>query len=148
MKKKSKSIKELKAEIARLEKKNHNTIVKNTAKQYREELLEKMTAAELKFQHVANLKNIELIPQHIIYKSIQGYIKRFYIVDFIDPINRYIFEIDGEYHNDLEQIEKDNLRTKDLKNLGYKVFRISNEDVYNGLTTAFLYKIYKFKIEQ
>ena len=42
-----------------------------------------------------------------------------------------------------EQKKKDWLRTRDLAKAGYKVFRISNEDVVNGKTTSFLVNAYK-----
>ncbi|NDV81019.1 SpoIID/LytB domain-containing protein [Bacteroides sp. 51] len=52
-----------------------------------------------------------------------------YIVDFICLSKKLIIEIDGEYHNNIEQIKKDNERTSKLNLLGFKVLRFTNNEV-------------------
>jgi very-short-patch-repair endonuclease len=52
-----------------------------------------------------------------------------YIVDFYCHQNRLIIEIDGGYHNTLEQIEKDKERTSFLVFQGLKVIRFTNEQL-------------------
>lgn len=52
-----------------------------------------------------------------------------YIPDFICLRERLIIEIDGGYHLEGEQPEKDDERTKLLKEQGYTVVRFMNEDV-------------------
>lgn len=139
---KRRSIKQLQAEIKGLKRKQHNANMNNIAKDFQKSLLERMTPAELKFKHIAELKNIKLECQYKIDIKYKGIIKRFYIVDFCDLINKVIFEVDGGYHNTKEQKEKDYYRTRDLKALGYRVYRITNEEVYKGLSTSLLHKVY------
>lgn len=137
-------IKELKAQIKEIEDNMHNHGMIGAAKSLQKELLENMTSAELKFQHVAKLKGLKLIPQFKIniYSKDKSRIERFYFADFCDIKNKLVFEIDGDYHFTDEQQKKDLKRTKDITKAGFKVFRLSNEDVYDGRTTEFLYKSY------
>ena len=60
-----------------------------------------------------------------------------YIVDFCCEKAQLIIEIDGSQHYTPEEKETDRKRTNDLKDLGYKVIRISNRDVmtnFDGIT--------------
>ena len=61
------------------------------------------------------------------------------IVDFYLPKpNKIVFEIDGEYHNDICQKYKDAHRTKYLSEIrGFRVIRIDNKDV-NTFDLSFL----------
>ncbi len=52
-----------------------------------------------------------------------------YIADFISLEKKLIIKIDGEYHNTLEQQEKDNERTESLNILGYQILRFANNEV-------------------
>lgn len=106
---------------------------------------EAATNAELHFKEVAERKGLNLEFQVPVYIKYKKAIQRFYIVDFMDKEHKIIFEIDGEYHDTYEQKKKDWFRTRDLNSLGYTVYRISNNDVFLGKTTAFLYKIYLAK---
>ena len=63
-----------------------------------------------------------------------------FIVDFVCLRLKLIIEVDGDYHNSEEQIEKDNERTKILEDLGYEVIRFTNEQVI-GDTQSVLKKI-------
>ncbi len=58
--------------------------------------------------------------QHIIDK---------YIVDFVCLEKQLVVEVDGAYHSELKQIEYDNDRTAKLNELGFKVIRLTNEEV-------------------
>ena len=55
--------------------------------------------------------------------------KHFFIADFYIPSKNLIIELDGEYHDDAKQQEKDIWRTKILKSLGYKVIRFRNKQI-------------------
>jgi len=57
-----------------------------------------------------------------------------YIADFASLEKRLVIEIDGGYHDDLEQTELDEVRTLELeqKHL-FKVIRFSNEEVTNDI---------------
>jgi very-short-patch-repair endonuclease len=52
-----------------------------------------------------------------------------YIVDFYCHQYKLIIEVDGGYHNTLEQIEKDKERTDFLNFQGLKLIRFTNEQV-------------------
>ncbi len=52
-----------------------------------------------------------------------------YIVDFVSLQERLIIEVDGGYHNNSEQTEYDNQRTKILNEIGFDVIRFTNEEV-------------------
>ena len=51
-----------------------------------------------------------------------------YIVDFICLEKGLVIELDGGYHNDLEQKEYDERRTIHLQRLGYTELRFTNEE--------------------
>lgn len=137
-------LRELKAQIKEIEDNMHNHGMIGVAKSLQKDLIENMTSAELKFQHVAKLKGLKLIPQFKIniYSKNKSRIEKFYFADFCDIKNKLVFEIDGDYHFTDEQQKKDLKRTKDITKAGFKVFRLTNEDVFNGRTTEFLYKAY------
>ena len=56
-----------------------------------------------------------------------------YIVDFICKEAKIIIEIDGGQHNEPENIDYDTARTKYLNNLGYKVVRFWNNEIYENI---------------
>lgn len=51
------------------------------------------------------------------------------IMDFVLP-QRVVVEVDGGYHEDLEQMAKDLLRDSSLTRSGFLVLRFTNEEVY------------------
>jgi very-short-patch-repair endonuclease len=59
-----------------------------------------------------------------------------YIVDFVCFEKRLIIEVDGGYHSEYEQIEKDEFRTERLRNLGFSVIRFKNEDVLGDMSSV------------
>ncbi|MBU3012672.1 DUF559 domain-containing protein [Polaribacter vadi] len=59
-----------------------------------------------------------------------------FIVDFICIEKNLIIEVDGKYHNTKEQQEADNLRTKILQELGFKVIRFTNEEVIGNVDST------------
>ena len=52
-----------------------------------------------------------------------------YIVDFVCLEKRLVVEIDGGYHEEIQQKIDDNLRNQYLKNEGFTILRLSNEEV-------------------
>lgn len=52
-----------------------------------------------------------------------------YIVDFVCLDKQLVVEVDGGYHNDLEQKELDRQRTHYLQSKGFSVLRFTNEEV-------------------
>jgi leucyl-tRNA synthetase len=56
-----------------------------------------------------------------------------YIVDFVAFSSKLVVEIDGEYHNSPEQQVYDAKRTAVLEELGFKVIRFTNDQVFENL---------------
>lgn len=53
-----------------------------------------------------------------------------YIVDFCCPAENLIIELDGEVHNDPQQAEYDRERDVCLQQLGFKILRFENKQVF------------------
>lgn len=139
----NKQIKNLEKQIKKLKIKQHNEGMNNAAQKFVKKLKERATPAELKFMEIAKYRKIKLQFQHRIdVVDKDGMIKQFFIADFCDVKNKVVFEIDGDYHMTPEQQKKDWIRTKTLNRLGYRVFRITNEDVFAGKTTMLLCSAY------
>lgn len=141
-------IQELKDKIEKLEINNIKSINNardKVAREYIKELKEKATEAELKFAEIARKKHLNLEFQKRINIYDKNIITKFYIVDFCDVKNKLVFEIDGEYHNTEEQKLKDARRTRLITKEGYSVFRITNNEVFEGKITGFLYEAYLTK---
>ena len=56
-----------------------------------------------------------------------------YIVDFYCPAAKLIVEVDGGQHYSKENIVKDVARDKFLGDLGFRVLRFSNSDVFKNI---------------
>jgi very-short-patch-repair endonuclease len=52
-----------------------------------------------------------------------------YIVDFVCLEKKLIIEVDGGYHSEYEQIQKDEQRTERLERMGFTVVRFTNEEI-------------------
>jgi len=60
-----------------------------------------------------------------------------YIVDFVCLESRLVIEVDGDYHNTLEQIELDAERTLELEQkYRFKIIRFTNEEVKRDIDTV------------
>ena len=59
-----------------------------------------------------------------------------YIVDFVCLSKQLIIEVDGAYHFELEQQERDIARTASLERMGFTVIRYTNEEVLNNLPSV------------
>jgi adenine-specific DNA-methyltransferase len=55
-----------------------------------------------------------------------------YIVDFVSFEKMLIIELDGGQHNSPDVVIKDKTRTKYLENLGFKVVRYWDNEVFNN----------------
>ncbi|MBP5213762.1 MAG: DUF559 domain-containing protein, partial [Bacteroidales bacterium] len=62
-------------------------------------------------------------------KCRRQYIIGKYIVDFFFRESKLVVEIDGEYHFSKGQQYEDAIRQKWLEDLGYKVLRLTNEQI-------------------
>lgn len=61
------------------------------------------------------------------------------IVDFVCLEKNLIIEVDGGYHNTIQQKEADDLRTQILNEIGFKVIRFTNEQVIGDIDNVLLY---------
>ncbi|MBP2831427.1 endonuclease domain-containing protein [Aquimarina sp. U1-2] len=103
---------------------------KKELKPYRRELRKKMTPAEA------------FLWRHLKSRQLQG--KRFqrqhsieyYIVDFYCASEKLIIELDGEYHNRPDIMEKDEIRSNRLQELGFTVIRFENKMVFDHLPSV------------
>ena len=85
-------------------------------------------AEELLWKHLRAKKlSVKFNRQHIIGD---------YIVDFVCIEKRLVIEVDGGYHSEYEQIEKDEYRTQRLKDSGFSVIRFKNEDVIRDISNV------------
>ena len=82
-------------------------------------------AEKLLWEYIrAKQLSVKFNKQHII---------RDYIVDFVCIEKKLVIEVDGGYHSEYEQIEKDEFRTERLRDMGYNVIRFKNEEVIENL---------------
>jgi very-short-patch-repair endonuclease len=61
-----------------------------------------------------------------------------YIVDFVCIEKKLIIEVDGGYHSEYEQIEKDEFRTQRLNELGFSVIRFKNEEILGDISNVII----------
>jgi very-short-patch-repair endonuclease len=66
------------------------------------------------------------------YKFRHQHIIQTYIVDFYCPAAKLVIEVDGPIHN--QRIAYDRERDTDLRAMGYKILRFSNENVMNDIS--------------
>ncbi|WP_417875161.1 endonuclease domain-containing protein [Xanthomarina gelatinilytica] len=74
----------------------------------------------------------------------------FYIADFYCHALHLIIEIDGGYHDTIEQKVKDDERTEHLKSNGITLIRFANEEVLNnmdGVIEEIIRVIHKLKLK-
>ena len=76
------------------------------------------------------IENLKFNRQFPIYFEYEGR-KRFFIADFYCHERKLIIEIDGGIHE--TQKDYDELRTAIINELGMKVIRFGNENVFNNL---------------
>ena len=107
-----------------------NTSYLGMAKNYSKKLRENPTKAEKGLIEFFDSKKViyEFQKPIFIHKNLN--IEKFYIVDFFIPAINVIVELDGEYHNTIEQYNKDTIRYADIRKLGYTILRFDNDDVY------------------
>ena len=96
----------------------------NTAEYYKHILEVNATYAERLLKTFLTGK-IDFEFQKIIYTDN----KHFFIADFYIPSKNLIIELDGEYHDNTKQQNKDIWRTQLLHSLGYRVIRFKNKQI-------------------
>lgn len=113
-----------------------NPVLYNLLKEKAKEMRNKPTDAEKMLWNVLSNKKVDGFKfrrQHIIGE---------YIVDFVCLDKRLIIEVDGSIHKLPEQKAHDETRTDWLQSKGFKVIRISNNQILTDLftTTEFIRK--------
>ena len=98
---------------------------------FRKQQINISTLAETEFKKYLDKNKIKYSFQKVF--NIDG---KYYIVDFYFPSKKLVIEIDGGYHFTKEQKEKDSKRTKDLKSIGLKVIRLTNDNVMKNNFTC------------
>ncbi len=96
-------------------------------KEKAQEMRNKPTETEKMLWNVLSSKGLEG------YKFRRQHIIGEYIVDFVCLQNRLIVEVDGSVHNNDEQKQYDELRTKWLHSRAFKVIRFTNNEVLFNL---------------
>jgi ATP-dependent DNA helicase RecG len=79
------------------------------------------------------------------YKFRRQHIIDEFIVDFVNLEKNLIIEVDGGYHNTIEQKEADELRTQILNEIGFKVIRFTNEQVVGNIDNVLNYIVQTLK---
>jgi very-short-patch-repair endonuclease len=103
---------------------------RNYLKDYRRELRNNLTPAEAElWKHLKNgqLNDRKFRRQHSIGN---------YILDFYCPSERLAVELDGQVHNSAIAEHFDYERDNILKELGIKVLRFENKDVFENLSAV------------
>lgn len=112
----------------------HNNGIYNTASPDRYMLLKEF--ARKNKQHPTEAERIlweYLRGRKLWFKFNRQHIVGDYIVDFICIEKSLVVEVDGGYHSEYEQIQKDEMRTDSLRRMGFRVIRFANEDVYGRI---------------
>ena len=108
----------------------------NTAEYYKHILEVNATYAE-RLLRIFLAGKIDFEFQKIIYTDN----KHFFIADFYIPSKNLIIELDGGYHETLEQKQKDAWRTGMLNSMGYKVIRFTNSQILSSYDLDWVLKI-------
>lgn len=112
----------------------------NTAEYYKHILEVNATYAERLLKTFLTGK-IDFEFQKIIYTDN----KHFFIADFYIPSKNLIIELDGEYHDNVKQQNKDIWRTQLLHSLGYRVIRFKNKQITESKNLFWVLDIIKNK---
>ncbi len=59
-----------------------------------------------------------------------------FVFDFYCPAHKLVIEVDGEIHEEPEQLARDALRTAEIESFGYRVLRLSNDEVLHHLSAV------------
>ena len=112
----------------------------NTAERYKHILEVNATYAE-RLLKTFLAEKIDFEFQKIIYTDN----KHFFIADFYIPSKNLIVELDGEYHDNIKQQDKDIWRTQILKSLGYEVIRFKNKQITESRDLSWVLNIIENK---
>lgn len=97
----------------------------HTIEEIKDRLVERATPAELKFKELLDRSGVNYVFQKII-KRPNG---KHFVVDFYIVEKNMVIEIDGPYHDWPEMQFNDLDRNQILRELGFKVKRLTNDQV-------------------
>ena len=117
-------------ETPKSEKKSIYTIAEEFAKKKKEKATDEELDV-LEQMEELGIPNIEF-QKPVFIKDENGKPYKFYIADFLDTKNKIDIEIDGGYHTTEDQKMKDSIRDDDFREMGYDIFRITNDQVNSG----------------
>ena len=90
-------------------------------------------------EHAEHMRKNPTEAENVLWEMLRGknlgdkfrrqYVIGDYIADFVCLEKQLVIEVDGEYHNDPEQQEKDRWRTNFLQSKGFSVLRFTNNEV-------------------
>ena len=111
-----------------------NNGIYNTASPDRYKLLREFAKKNKQYPTEAEKMLWEYIrSEQLWFKFNRQHIVGDYIVDFICIEKGLVIEVDGGYHSEYEQMQRDECRTEHLEDMGLKVIRFSNEEVLNNI---------------
>jgi very-short-patch-repair endonuclease len=91
---------------------------------FTEHLREHQTESERLMARVLVHLGIDAVPQ----AAVRGW-----VVDFLDARNRTVIEVDGAIHKGEEAQARDEYRDQVLRDAGYRVIRVTNDEVRHFL---------------
>lgn len=120
---------------------NHNKDMMYIAEYRADEMKYWPSPLEIRMKKFLDSHNIEYECQKIFYiYADDGWIERFYIADFFIPSKDIIIEVDGKFHDEHKQHDKD--RTKNIQEhyprvevLRYKWNDLNNQEIMANLLT-------------
>ena len=114
-----------------------NNGIYNTASPDRYKLLREFAKKNKQYPTEAEKMLWEYIrSEQLWFKFNRQHIVGDYIVDFICLEKGLVIEVDGGYHSEYEQMQRDECRTEHLEDMGLKVIRFSNEEVLNNIESV------------
>lgn len=112
----------------------HNNGIYNTALPDRYMLLKEFAKKNKQYPTEAEKLLWEYLRgKNLWFKFNRQHIVGDYIVDFICLERALVIEVDGGYHSEYEQMQRDESRTEHLENMGLRVIRFSNEEVLTDI---------------
>lgn len=98
---------------------------KRIANERADELRRRLTRAERYFKSIFEKTKIPIKSQKIVYNR-----GSYFIIDFFVPSKFLCIEVDGGYHDELKQKERDQKRDKYLLDHKYEVWRLTNKEAF------------------
>jgi very-short-patch-repair endonuclease len=123
-------MKQMKTKVRRVQ--EHNREVMTGARFRAEEMNIWPSPLEERMKEVLDISGIHYEQQKIFYiYADDGWIIRYYIADFYIPATNVIIEVDGKFHDDHTQHDRDRTKTIQENYPGVRVFRFRWNDFHD-----------------